>query len=112
MTLLALYMLKLPFLSMETKIDRLVGRERHEGWRNMQEVAAARGQKRAAVLQRFFKTGPGENCDGDLFAGLRVPQIRILAHEHKGIALSKTTELLRYAIEKFPEGLRQRYLRH
>lgn len=39
-------------------------------------------REKAEVLRRFFKTGPGEYAEGDVFIGLTVPQLRRLAGEY------------------------------
>lgn len=59
------------------------------------------------VLQRFFKTGPGEYGEGDVFIGLRIPQIRTVAQallrEHKkpeGITSEIFLELIRSPIHE------------
>jgi len=43
--------------------------------------------------QRFFKTGPGEYGEGDRFVGVRVPALRRLAQQHRGVSL-RVAELL------------------
>lgn len=43
------------------------------------ELQQAASSELAAHHQRFFKTEPGEYGEGDLFLGLKVPQIRTIA---------------------------------
>ncbi|WP_460631320.1 DNA alkylation repair protein [Leifsonia lichenia] len=48
----------------------------------------------ALFLQRFFKTGPGQYGDGDVFIGVRVPQTRAVAKRFGGMPLDQLRELL------------------
>ena len=48
-----------------------------------------RNPKDAAFLAGFFKTGPGQYGEGDVFMGVRVPVIRKVAKGFKGLPLSE-----------------------
>jgi 3-methyladenine DNA glycosylase AlkD len=48
----------------------------------------------ARILQRFFKTGPGEYGAGDAFLGLRVPEVRRLARVFQDMPLADVGRLL------------------
>jgi len=54
----------------------------------------------AAVSQRFFKTGPGEYGEGDIFIGVRVPVLRKLASEFIDLPVSEVEILLRSPIHE------------
>ena len=58
------------------------------------ELRAAADPSRAALLQRFFKTGPGEYAEGDRFLGLTVPQVRAIAAKHQSLPLVDLEALL------------------
>lgn len=49
---------------------------------------------RAAVQQRFFKTGHGEYAEGDVFIGIPVPQLRAYANQYKRLGLQEISILL------------------
>jgi len=49
---------------------------------------------RVPILQRFFKTGPGEYGEGDVFAGITVPDLRAVCRECRDAAIPEILELL------------------
>ena len=51
-------------------------------------------------MQRFFKTAPGEYGEGDVFVGLRVPEIRKLAKEYQTLPFSEMIQLLQSSIHE------------
>ena len=60
------------------------------------KLLQAMGNKTAAEhARRYFKTGPGQYGEGDLFLGIRVPVLRQLTKEYSDIALDDAVELLR-----------------
>ncbi len=64
------------------------------------EVRQLTDPERGRFLQRFFKTGPGEYAEGDVFAGLSVPQTRQLARRYSGLPFDQTLQLLKSKIHE------------
>lgn len=67
----------------------------------MTQLAAIRAELRAlaspataTILQRFFKTGPGQYGEGDVFLGIKVPPLRALARKHPEADLATIAALL------------------
>ncbi|RJP84555.1 MAG: DNA alkylation repair protein [Desulfobacteraceae bacterium] len=48
----------------------------------------------AAHSQQFFKTGKGQYGEGDVFLGLRVPDLRKTARSYNGVPLSVCADIL------------------
>lgn len=59
--------------------------------KKLQELGSS---EKAEILQRFFKTGPGEYGEGDIFLGVRVPAIRKLAKELRDAPVPMSRKLL------------------
>jgi 3-methyladenine DNA glycosylase AlkD len=69
----------------------------------MQQITALMVQKalkelanpqKAIILQRFFKTGPGQYGEGDQFLGITVPLQRMVAKKHIHLSLSELNILI------------------
>ncbi len=63
------------------------------------DVAAAlhtlANTERAAQMQRYFKTGPGEYAQGDQMLGISVPQQRAVARQFRDISVPQALSLLK-----------------
>jgi len=66
----------------------------------VERLGALGDPKRADASLRYFKTGPGEYGEGDLFFGIPVPVLRRLSREHGSLSLEETTSLLQSPIHE------------
>lgn len=58
------------------------------------ELSALADPERVEKSKRFFKSGPGEYGEGDLFLGISVPNQRKIAKKYKNIALAEVKKLI------------------
>jgi 3-methyladenine DNA glycosylase AlkD len=65
------------------------------------ELKKYANKKDAEHHQRFFKTKPGEYGEGDIFIGVRVPKIRLVAKQYKKLDLDSVESLLRSEIHEY-----------
>ena len=56
--------------------------------------------ERARTLQKYFKTAVGQYGEGDVFVGLRVPEIRKLAKEYHPLPFEDIIQLLHNSIHE------------
>lgn len=60
----------------------------------LSELLSMANPEKGAFLQRFFKTGPGQYAEGDVFLGLIVPLTRSIAKANKQTPLSELQILM------------------
>ncbi|UYL08395.1 DNA alkylation repair protein [Bdellovibrio sp. SKB1291214] len=58
------------------------------------EIKKLQSKSRSTTLQKFFKTGPGEYAEGDIFLGLTVGQSRGIAKKFKDLTLKVLAPLM------------------
>jgi 3-methyladenine DNA glycosylase AlkD len=65
-----------------------------------QELRKYASKTRAAGAARFFKTGPGEYAEGDVFIGVTVPEVRKIALRFIDLPLKDVAKLLKSKIHE------------
>ena len=58
------------------------------------DLYALQNPAQAAILQRFFKTGPGQYGEGDLFLGIKVPETRKIIRKYRNLPLEEIKKLI------------------
>jgi 3-methyladenine DNA glycosylase AlkD len=68
-----------------------------EARKQLQALASTEAAKSAA---RFFKTGPGQYGEGDVFIGIKVPTLRTMSRTFRTLPLAEIEGLLRSPIHE------------
>ena len=54
----------------------------------------------AKSLQWFFKTGPGQYGEGDVFLGVRMPKIRVVAKQFRDLSFAEVEKLSQHRLHE------------
>jgi 3-methyladenine DNA glycosylase AlkD len=73
---------------------------KHTALHVIKELKRFATQKKARVSERFFKTGPGEYGEGDVFWGITMPEQRSVVKKFVGISLGEIRQLIRSRVHE------------
>ena len=65
-----------------------------------QDLQNAADPRKKETLQNFFKTGPGQYGEGDIFLGVTVPHTREIAKRYRDLSLLQVASLLNSKIHE------------
>ena len=66
-----------------------------------QKLNSLRNPEKSQILQRFFKTGVGEYWEWDIFLGIQVPPLKLLAKEYINLKFDDLEKLLYSEIHEY-----------
>lgn len=66
----------------------------------IEQLQSLRDDKQRTILQRFFKTGPGQYGEGDEFFGIKVPQVRTIARQHYDEPLDTIGQMITHKVHE------------
>ncbi len=66
----------------------------------IKELNAKKNKEKSLVLGRFFKTGPGQYGEGDVFLGIIVPEQRKISKKFAGLSLPEIKTLINNKIHE------------
>jgi len=66
----------------------------------LEKLQDLQNQEKAKILRRFFKTGPGQYGEGDIFLGIPVPVLRKLAGQYRNPPPDTVLALLRHSFHE------------
>ncbi len=64
------------------------------------DLKAKASPARAKILQKFFKTGPGQYGEGDIFIGIDAPTLRTISQKYQDLDFSVLSSLLKSKIHE------------
>lgn len=64
------------------------------------DLEKLKNQEKGVFLQRFFKTGPGQYGEGDVFIGISVPDQRKIAIKYRDLSLKEIEKLIKSKIHE------------
>jgi 3-methyladenine DNA glycosylase AlkD len=72
----------------------------HTADRAQAELRRQASPGKALIAQRYFKTGPGEYAEGDIFLGMTAAVFRSIARQFRGMPLAEIAKMIRSEVHE------------